>query len=130
MRKSNYLVCEYCSYATQKKSLMDIHLRTDKHKRNTEKNYIVLDGGKEAIRRAEEKVYRTKLACPTEIREVLDEIALSCSTENLIEYTKRRINTLEVLSNTLHDDNEKSQCKAACDKHRNELDLIIKTNNK
>jgi len=47
---------------------MDIHLRTDKHERNTEKKYMSFDGGEEAIRRAEDKAYRTKLtSSPAEI---------------------------------------------------------------
>ena len=85
----NYIVCEYCTYATQKRSLMDIHLRTDKHQRNTEKKYMSFDGGEEAIRRAEDKAYRTKLtSSPAEIREALDKIALrkgDSSTEDIGE---------------------------------------------
>ncbi len=38
-----YLVCEYCNYATKQKREFDRHLRTDKHARNTGRRYIEID---------------------------------------------------------------------------------------
>ena len=59
-RENNYLVCEYCSYATQSKTQMASHNKTDRHKRNTEKNYIVLGISEEIIAKAKAKADKKK----------------------------------------------------------------------
>ena len=53
--REHYIVCEYCEYVTQKKHLMESHMQTNKHKKNTEKNYIVLSDVDSIIDKAKAK---------------------------------------------------------------------------
>jgi hypothetical protein len=60
VKKENYLVCEYCKYVTLKKNQMESHNKTDKHKRNTEKNYVVFDDPESLISKFKAKEAKKK----------------------------------------------------------------------
>lgn len=46
----NFVVCEYCNFVTEKQPSMDRHNKTDKHIKNTSKNYIELSDKNEIIK--------------------------------------------------------------------------------
>ena len=50
-----YCVCEYCSYATRKKHHMVTHMHSEKHRKNIDKDYIILEDADSIVARLKEK---------------------------------------------------------------------------
>jgi len=68
-----YLVCEYCFFATKQKREFDRHLRTDKHARNTGRRYIEIDDPNEIIRQSIAKKEKKKF-CEEENKTIVLDI--------------------------------------------------------
>ena len=141
MKRINNLYCDVCNYSTQKKTVMDTHMRTIKHKRNSEKKYKVYEGPEAIDKRMASQRLRKVLTdlCTDEIDKHYTDMNKLFEGHEIGEYENHVMRSYQTLGELeknfkeLPDENvlAKMKCKMLLDmvrdSHKNTVDGYCKT---